>query len=140
MIRPRGTLFFPSQKRTHFMAQTNSQWLASYSLRDPICLSMNARIVPSSSCVEGKPAVKPCSYRSSPSYILSRPRTSLTPHSCVPLYLSLIACLTSNASSSVISLWGVTSPTVTLGGGVSSYLVMQLGCNGPLLVCNTKKT
>ena len=49
----------------------------------------NTRIVPFSSCVEGKPAVKPCSYRPSPSYVLSRPRASLTPHSCVPPDLSL---------------------------------------------------
>ena len=52
--------------------------------RESIRLSTNTRIVPSSSCVEGKPAVKPCSYRPSPSYVLSRPRVSLTPHSTVP--------------------------------------------------------
>ena len=31
MIRPRRTLFFPPQTRTHFIAPPNSQWLASCS-------------------------------------------------------------------------------------------------------------
>ena len=64
---------------------TKSQWPASCSVREPIRLSMNMRIVQSSSCVKGKPAVKPCSYRPSPNYVLSRPRASLTLHSsCLP--------------------------------------------------------
>ena len=54
-----------------------SQRPASFSVSEPTRLSTNTRIVPSSSCIEGKPAVKPCSYRLSPSYILSRPRASL---------------------------------------------------------------
>ena len=38
---------------------------------EPNHLSTNTRIVPSSSCMERKPAVKPCSYRPSPRYTLS---------------------------------------------------------------------
>ena len=57
---------------------TKIQWPTSCSVREPIRLSMNMRIVQSSSCVEGKPAVKPCSDRPSPSYVLSRPCASLT--------------------------------------------------------------
>ena len=57
---------------------TKSQWPASCSVRETIRLSTNRRIVPSSSCVEGKPGVKPCSYRPSPRPVLSRPRASLT--------------------------------------------------------------
>ena len=52
--------------------------------RQPNRLNTNTKIVPSSSCVEGKSAVKPCSYRPSPSYIVSQPCASLTLHSCVP--------------------------------------------------------
>ena len=56
----------------------NGQHLASP--HKPNCLSINTRIMASSSCVEGKPAAKPCSYRPCPSYDLSRPHTSLTPN------------------------------------------------------------
>ena len=42
--------------------------------REPNRLNTNKIIVPSSSCVEGKPAVKPCSCRPSPNYVLSQPR------------------------------------------------------------------
>ena len=58
--------------------------------REPNHLNTKTIIVPSPSCVEGKPAVKPCSYRPSPSYVLSRLRVSLTPHSCVPLFHELL--------------------------------------------------
>ena len=111
-------------------------------------------VIRSSSCDEGKPAVKLCSYRPSPSYVLYRVRVSLTPHSCLPPDLSLshispntrstseawlartkpreggASCPFSTPASlltsrpSIISLRGVTSPAVTLGGGASSYLVI----------------
>ena len=38
---------------------------------EPNRLSTNTRIVPCSSCIKGKPAVKPCSFRPSPRYVLS---------------------------------------------------------------------
>ena len=98
---------------------------ASCSVHELIHLSTNTRIVPSSSCVEGKPVVDPCSYRPSPSYVLSRPCAPLTPHSSVLLDLSLIAAsyaflffLPLMSRPSFI-LWGVTSLDVTLGGGAA---------------------
>ena len=126
---------------------TSQESMASvFSVREPNRLSTNTRIVLSSSCVEGKPAVKPCSYRPSPSYVLSPPRAPLTLHSCVPSLMShrttvpppghgLLArnlgrlCLFGTHASLLtsrpsISLKGVTLPAVTLGGRASSYLVM----------------
>ena len=75
----------------------NGQRLASP--REPNHISTNATIVPSSSCVEGKPAVKPCSYRPSPNYVLSQPHASLTPHSCVPPHTDLVRALSRSLAS-----------------------------------------
>ena len=51
---------------------------------ESIRISMNTRIVPSSSYVKGKLAVKPCAYRPSSHYVLSRPRASFILRSCLP--------------------------------------------------------
>ena len=78
-------LFDVHEARVLFlMTQPRAKGQCLASPREPNRLNMNTRIVPSSSCVEGKPDVKPCSYRPSPNYVLSRPRASLTPHSTVP--------------------------------------------------------
>ena len=67
--------------------------------REPNRLNTNTRIMPSSSCIEGKPAVKPCSYKLSPSYALSQPRASLTPHSTVPLHTDIVSALSRSLAS-----------------------------------------
>ena len=59
--RPRGLSHTTSQSR----------WPVSCSVCETNRLSTSKRIVLSSSCVEGKPVVKPCSYKPSFSYILS---------------------------------------------------------------------
>jgi len=128
-----------------------------------IFLSTNTRIVLSSSCVEGKTAVKPYSYRPSPNYVLSRPRAFLpSTQLCLMRTLTLnstflsdvtpnhrfllrgVACSHENlgrrglhplgmlgkplmSRPSIISLGGVTSPAVTLGGRASA-------CSAHLLV------
>ena len=76
---PFGDIHEASKSVSHDPAK--SQWPMSALPREPICLSTNTRIVPSSSCIKGKPAVMPCSYTPSPSSVVSRPRASLTPNS-----------------------------------------------------------
>ena len=65
-------LFYIHEARGPFLTtqpRAKGQRLASP--WEPNRLNTNTRIVQSSSCIEGKPAVKSCSYRPSPSYVLS---------------------------------------------------------------------
>ena len=75
----------------HDSTKSQGQHLASP--REPNRFNMNTRIVPSSLCVERKPAVKPCSYRPSPNHILSRPRAFLP-----STQLCLVHALTLNST------------------------------------------
>ena len=60
------------------MTQQRAKGQRLASPRESICLIRNMRIVPSSPRIKGKPAIKPCSYRTSPNYVLSRPRAYST--------------------------------------------------------------
>ena len=99
------------------MAHPRAKGQRLASSRESNRLSTNTRIMRSSSCVEGKLAVKPCSYRPSLSYVLSRLCAPLTPHSCVQSSNSTLTDVTPNPC---FLLRGVACSHKTREGGASA--------------------